>query len=124
MLKFAKIGKNKQPTFRLIVTEKTKDPYGHYLELLGHYNPRTKVSDLKKDRILHWISVGAQATPTVHNFLISQNIIKGEKVKASSGGKKKVEEKPAATPKPTAPASAPAPAAKPEIKAEAPKATS
>ena len=62
--------------------------YGKALEIVGHYNPFTKITEVKKERILHWISKGAQLSPTVHNMLIDQNVIKGEKVKASKSKKK------------------------------------
>lgn len=73
--------------YRFVISEKTKDPYGRALEILGHYNPFTKEIEAKKDRIEHWLSVGAQMTPTVNNLLIEKQIIKGEKVKASKPGK-------------------------------------
>lgn len=91
-IKLSRFGKKKQPTYRVIVLEKTKDPWGDYLENLGFYNPRTqpKTIELKIDRIKHWISVGAQPTPTVHNLLVSQGIIEAPKKKASKISKKRV----------------------------------
>lgn len=99
----SRTGKTKQPTYRVIVLEKTKDPWGDYLELLGTYNPRTKPStiQLKADRIQYWISKGAQPSPTVHNLLVDQKIIDKPKVVASSGRKRGKKDggdtKPAAT---------------------------
>lgn len=87
-IRLARIGKKKKPTYRFIVSEAGRDPFGKALEFLGHYNPASKVCEVKKDRILHWISKGAKASPTVHNLLIDQNVITGEKVKASKAGKK------------------------------------
>jgi small subunit ribosomal protein S16 len=80
-LKLSRIGKRKQPVFRLIIVEKTKDPWGDYLELLGNYNPKTKVANFKKERIEFWLNKGAQMTPTVNNLLINQKIIAGKKAK-------------------------------------------
>lgn len=80
-LKLSRIGKRKQPVFRLIITEKTKDPWGDYLELLGNYNPKTKVANFKKERIEYWLTKGAQMTPTVNNLLINHKIIAGKKAK-------------------------------------------
>jgi len=96
-IRLARVGKKKKPTYRFIVSESTKDTYGKALEILGHYNPFSKVIEVKKERILHWISKGAQVSPTVHNILVDQNVIQAEKVKASKGKKKgSEEEKPAA----------------------------
>ena len=95
-IRLARVGKKKQPTYRLTVSEKSKDTFGDFLEIVGYYNPRSKVCEVKKDRILHWISKGAQPSSTVHNLLIDQNVIEGEKVKASKAkkkGKKGEEEK-------------------------------
>ena len=91
VLKLSRIGKKKYPTYRLIVIEKMRDPFGRYLEKLGSYNPHTKVAQLNVERIKYWLSCGAQQSATVHNLLISQNVISGEKVRASKSrpGKKK-----------------------------------
>ena len=98
-IRLARVGKRKQPTYRFVINESTRDTHGNMLEILGHYNPFTKVIEVKKDRILHWISKGAQLSPTVHNMFIDQNVITGDKVHASKGKKKNAEpEVSAATP--------------------------
>jgi small subunit ribosomal protein S16 len=88
-IRLSRIGKNKKPMYRLIISEKTKDPYGDTLEILGSYNPFTKNLQVKEDRLKYWLSQGVQMSPTVNNLLISKNIIQGEKKKASKSGKKK-----------------------------------
>ncbi len=95
MIRLSRKGKKGQPSYRLIVSDKTKDPWGKSLEFLGYYNPRINPSliSLKAERIKYWISKGAQTSATVHNLLISQKIIKGHKVKADSVKKKKEEKK-------------------------------
>ena len=87
-IRLARVGKKKRPTYRFVVSDSLRDTYGKALEIVGHYNPFTKVTEVKKDRILHWISQGAQLSPTVHNMMIDQNVITGEKVKASKSKKK------------------------------------
>ncbi|MEK7652904.1 MAG: 30S ribosomal protein S16 [Patescibacteria group bacterium] len=90
-IRFSRIGKKKQPIYRIIVTEKTRDPWGKYLEILGSYNPRSKVAELKADRIKYWISKGAQPSATINNLLVTHGVINSEKVRASKSqpGKKK-----------------------------------
>lgn len=88
MIRLARKGKIKQPTYRLIVSEKTKDTFGTFLEELGYYNPRSKEIQLKTDRIKYWLSKGAQTSPTIHNLLLDQKVIEGKKVKASKSKKK------------------------------------
>ena len=94
-IKLARRRKRNQPFFRLVIMEKTKDPWGDFLEDLGYWNPLTKKSEFKKERILYWISKGAQLTDSANNLLINQEIIKGEKRKVTKIHKKKKEEKPA-----------------------------
>jgi small subunit ribosomal protein S16 len=91
-IKLSRIGKRKKPMYRLIISEKSKDPYGDSLEILGSYNPFTKEIDAKGERINYWISKGAQMTPTVNNLLVDKKVIEGKKVTASKGGAKKKEE--------------------------------
>lgn len=90
-IKLSRIGKKKNPFYRIIVLEKSKDPFGDYLELLGNYNPKTKEINLKKDRIQYWLSCGAQTTVTVHNLFIKEGIIKERKRKAVKLTKKRLE---------------------------------
>lgn len=82
-IRLSRVGKRKQPLFRLIVTEKSKDPWGTFLENLGTYNPRSKPAaiDFKNDRIKDWISKGAQCSDTVWNLLVDQKVVTGDKRK-------------------------------------------
>ncbi|HAM88732.1 MAG: 30S ribosomal protein S16 [Candidatus Falkowbacteria bacterium GW2011_GWC2_38_22] len=91
-IRLSRIGKKKKPTYRLIISEKTKDPYGRALEILGAYNPFTKELTAKKDRIEYWLKNGAGMSPTVNNLLLQKEIIKGDKVTASKTGKNTKEE--------------------------------
>lgn len=106
-IKLSRVGKKKQPSYRVLVLPKTKDPWGDYLENVGIYNPKAKpkMIQLNAERIKYWISKGAQPTPTVHNLLVSQGIIEGKKLPVSRISKRHAErlaaEKPKATPAPT-----------------------
>ena len=94
MIRLSRFGKKKQPTYRLIVSEKQKDPWGDNLEVLGNYNPRTepKTVALKKDRIEYWISKGAQCSATVHNLLVNEGVVKGPKRRVVQPRKKPLSE--------------------------------
>ena len=87
MIKLSKIGKTNKKVFRLIISEKGRDPYGDSLEILGSYNPRSKELQAKTDRIKYWLEKGAGMTASINNLLIGKNIIEGKKVKASKAGK-------------------------------------
>lgn len=92
-IRLSRVGKTKQPSYRLIVSEKTKDPWGDSLEMLGIYNPLAQppVIAFKVDRITYWLSKGAQTSDTVRNLLIDQKIIEGEKRKKVSLSKRRKE---------------------------------
>ncbi len=81
VIRLTRVGKKKQPSYRMVVQEKGRDPWGDYLELVGHYDPlvHPAVLTLKEDRISHWLSKGAQPSDTVWNLLVDRGIVKGAK---------------------------------------------
>jgi small subunit ribosomal protein S16 len=83
-IRLQRMGRKKAPSYRVIVSERTKDPYAGGIEILGHYNPiaQPKILELKADRIQHWIANGAQPSETVHNLLVREGIISGDKQKS------------------------------------------
>jgi len=81
MIRFQRIGRRNDPSFRMVVTEKTAGPKaGKFIDLVGTYNPKTKAMTVKADRIKHWIGNGAQVSPSLMNLLIKQDILTGKKV--------------------------------------------
>lgn len=88
-IRLSRTGKKHKPYFRIIVLDKKKDPWGDFLENLGNYNPRTKELVINADRIKFWIEKGAQPSKTVHNILVSQEIVKDKKVGVSRISKKR-----------------------------------
>ncbi len=69
------------PAFRIIVTEHARAAKtGKFVEKVGTYNPKTKERNLNAERVKYWLSVGAKASPTMHNMLISLGVIDGKKV--------------------------------------------
>lgn len=118
-IRFSRTGKVGQPSFRIVVAEHRAPVKGRYIEMLGHYMParNPKVSEIKKDRVAHWISKGAIPSDTAAALFKQQGLEGMDKYLAPRDKKrtKKGEEtKPAAAPaaKAEAPkAEAPAPAA-------------
>jgi len=76
----------------MVAQEKTKAPKGAYRELLGSWSPLTKKRAIKKERVAHWLSVGAQPTDTAWNILVSEGVIKAAKRPVHKKSKKKIEE--------------------------------
>ena len=91
MIRLSRVGKKKYPTYRIVIQEKSRDPWGKALEILGNYNPHTKDFACKEDRIKYWLSVGAQMSATVNNLLIKKGVIQGKKRKAAKLNKKKAQ---------------------------------
>ena len=97
-IRLSRVGKKKQPSYRLIVSEKSKDPWGKVVESIGLYNPLAKppVVAFDADRVKHWIGQGAQTSNTVWNLLVDQKIVEGDKrlkVKISKRRKEKIAKK-------------------------------
>ena len=78
MIRLARTGAKKQPHYRVVVIEKDRARDGRFVEIVGHYNPRTNPAEivLKRERIEYWLRHGAQPSDTVRSFLRPQK--KGE----------------------------------------------
>jgi small subunit ribosomal protein S16 len=93
VIRFLRSGKKNQPSFKIVVVEKTKSSTsGRFIEQVGFYNPLTKEKVLREERIKYWISVGAKPLATVHNLLVSGKIVEGKKIPKHKKAKK-LEEK-------------------------------
>ncbi len=75
-IRLRRTGKKKQASYRVVVADQRDPRDGDFVEIVGHYNPRTDPSTivLKEDRIRHWLSKGAQPSETVHRILHKQGI--------------------------------------------------
>lgn len=132
VIRFFRVGKRNQPSFKIVVTDKRKAPRaGRFTEEVGFWNPLTKGKVLKTDRIKYWISVGAKPSNSLHNLLVQEKIIEGKKiavhkVKKEKGASAEAKETKVAEPKketasPAAPAASAAPEPKEEPKPETPE---
>ncbi len=78
-IRFNRTGKKNRASVRIALQEKAKAPNHRHVEVLGSYDPHSKVVVLKKERILHWIGLGAQASDSVHNLLVKEGVVTGKK---------------------------------------------
>ena len=71
MIRLARVGARKQPYYRIVVIEKERARNGRPVEVVGTYNPRTNPAsvELKRERVDHWVSKGAQVSETVSRLL-------------------------------------------------------
>ena len=78
-LRLKKFGRRHRSFFRLSVMDTRTPRDGRVIEELGWYDPQAKESDkqisLNRERIEHWLQVGAQPSETVHDLLKRQGII-------------------------------------------------
>ncbi len=61
-IRLRRVGSKGQPSYRVIAADKEAPRDGRFLEILGHYNPRTEPAtiQLHEDRIYDWLNRGAQ----------------------------------------------------------------
>lgn len=67
VIRLTRMGRKKQPFYRIVVTDSRKPRDGGWIEKIGHYNPMTTPSTivLDEERLNHWISTGAQMSDRV-----------------------------------------------------------
>jgi small subunit ribosomal protein S16 len=70
-IRFRRVGSKNQATFRIVAADRESPRDGRFLEVIGHYNPRTEPSTIKVDeaRLFHWMKNGAQPSESVHQAL-------------------------------------------------------
>ena len=70
-IRLRRTGAKKKPHYRLVVADSRTPRDGRFIEIVGHYNPRTDphTLQLQEDRVLYWLSVGAQPTDRVRKLL-------------------------------------------------------
>lgn len=91
-------GKTNYATYRVVVAQAGAPVKGRFIADLGHYNPHTDVFQVDGEAVTTWLGKGAQASPTVHNLLVTHGVIKSEKVTSWRPKKKEGAEEAAATP--------------------------
>ena len=80
-VRLQRVGRKNDPSFRLIVADSRKDSQsGKFIEVLGSYDARKGKPQIKTNRVLHWIAMGAQVSGTVNNLLVDAGVVKGKKI--------------------------------------------
>lgn len=71
VIRMRRAGSKKRPYYRVVVTEHTSPRDGRFVEVIGTYNPRTQPETLvlDRERVQHWLSVGAQPSDTVRTLI-------------------------------------------------------
>jgi small subunit ribosomal protein S16 len=71
VVRMRKAGSKKRPFFRVVVTDSRAARDSSFVEIVGHYNPRTKPAavTIDRERINYWVGKGAQLSDTVRTLL-------------------------------------------------------
>ncbi|MFZ3070923.1 MAG: 30S ribosomal protein S16 [Anaerolineaceae bacterium] len=69
-IRLRRVGSTHQPHYRVVIADKESPRDGRFLEIVGHYNPKTNPSTIifKENRIYHWLSVGAQPSESIEKL--------------------------------------------------------
>jgi small subunit ribosomal protein S16 len=70
-IRLRRAGSKKRPYFRIVVTDSRAARDSSFVEILGHYNPRTRPAlvDIQQERVDYWISKGAQPSDSVRTLI-------------------------------------------------------
>ncbi|HEY0798494.1 MAG TPA: 30S ribosomal protein S16, partial [Candidatus Baltobacteraceae bacterium] len=67
----------KQPSYRFVVTDGRSPRDGRFIEILGHYNPRTepKTVEVNEIKVREWLAKGAQPSDPVRRLLAERGLV-------------------------------------------------
>jgi small subunit ribosomal protein S16 len=70
-IRLMRVGKKKQPSYRVVVADQRSPRDGRIIESIGHYQPRAEPSEITidTDRAVHWLGMGAQPSGQVRKLL-------------------------------------------------------
>ena len=73
-IRLTRTGKKNEPSYRVVITPQREKRETRFLELIGNYSPKTKVFNIKEDRVKYWLGVGAQPSETVKYLLSTKGL--------------------------------------------------
>ncbi|MEX2598175.1 MAG: 30S ribosomal protein S16 [Dehalococcoidia bacterium] len=76
-IRLRRVGKKKQPSYRIVVADIRSPRDGAIVEQVGHYNPMTDPPTVvvNADKVRHWLEIGAKPSDTVERILQTQGVI-------------------------------------------------
>jgi len=71
-LRLMRMGKTKQPTYRVVAADSRSPRNGRFIEIVGTYEPRQDPSKIliDNDKAVAWLRKGAQPTDRVQKLLV------------------------------------------------------
>jgi small subunit ribosomal protein S16 len=85
-LRLMRMGKTKQPTYRLVAADSRSPRDGRFIEIVGSYAPREPQNKviLKTDRVARWLKEGAQPTDRVRRILAAEGLVEPVVIRKSA----------------------------------------
>ncbi len=79
-IRLRRVGARKQPSYRIVVADSRFPRDGRFIEIIGHYNPRTEPETIviDEERARYWLSVGAQLTDATRRLFVKAGILPRE----------------------------------------------
>jgi small subunit ribosomal protein S16 len=76
-IRLRRMGAKKQPTYRFVVSDARSPRDGRFIEILGHYNPRTepKTVVIDEEKVKAWLAKGAQPSDPVRRLLAARGLV-------------------------------------------------
>jgi len=71
VIRLRRAGSTGRPFYRVVVAESSAARDGRFVEVIGHYDPRTKPEkfDVDRERLAHWLGVGARPSDTIRTLI-------------------------------------------------------
>ncbi|PJB83623.1 MAG: 30S ribosomal protein S16 [Acidobacteria bacterium CG_4_9_14_3_um_filter_49_7] len=75
-IRLKRMGRKKNPFYRIVVSEDSNTPTGRFVEEIGHYDPLARPVELKidKEKAMRWLQEGAKVSDTVKSLFKKENI--------------------------------------------------
>ena len=76
-IRLRRTGAKKQPSYRVVVADSHAPRDGKFIEIIGHYNPRTEppTMEIDAERAIYWLGTGAQPSEAVGRILDKMGIM-------------------------------------------------
>ncbi len=93
-LRLRRMGRKKLPIWAVVVADVRSPRDGRFIEDVGRYYPLEEPArvELKNERVMYWLGVGAQPTATVRSLLSKQGLLLGLHLKRKGGAEEEISE--------------------------------
>jgi len=89
-IRLRRMGAKKQPTYRFVVSDVQSPRDGRFIEIVGHYNPRStpKTVEVDEVKIKAWLAKGAQPSDPVRRLLAEKGLVERGPIPETKRAKK------------------------------------